>query len=172
MAPERILLSEDSRPPLQNRSGMTRRFLLHLTVVLALVLGAVAPLSPALAGKPIEGSFKAEGYPYPQILSGGCAKGLDFSYTAHEFTPPADGALWVRTEEFQGNWDMTIYDAESGGELVNAYAGGWDAGAPQREAARVYLDEGQEVVITACNFSSTQFEVKVFYKFVPGATPF
>ena len=149
---------------------MNKRGLLHVTVALALVVGGVVPLSPALAGKPIQGSFTATGYPYPQILSGGCRAGAAFSYTAHEFDPPAAGALWVRTQEFEGNWDVTIYDDESGAILLNRYEGGWITGGPPWEAGRVYLEKGQQVVITACNFSSTQFELKVSYKFVPGAS--
>lgn len=147
-----------------------------LTVLVAsALLGGLVSSAPGAAARPQQkvqrGKFTATGYPYPQILSGGCRTGVEgVSYTSQEFTPPADGELAITMIWASGNWDFTIYDAETGGELLNAWEGGW-LGEPTMERDRLYLEKGRSVVITACNFLSSQFEVEVTYVFRPGKKP-
>ena len=130
----------------------------------------LSPSSATAGGKAEHGSFTATAYPFPQILAGGCRAGIDgFSYESFSFTAPSDGILYVLTDEFEGDWDLSVYDAKSGTEIRHAYQGGWrlSPGSHPREKVNMSLREGREVLITPCNSLSEQFELKVKYVFRP-----
>lgn len=69
------------------------------------------------------------------------------SYTIHTFTTPGRGSLDVRINEFQGEWDLYVSDADGNllGSSVNFMAG-------SEERVTIPLAANVEVSIYACNF--------------------
>jgi hypothetical protein len=128
--------------------SLTARKLIGLICILGL-LGALAA-TPALAGKKKKGSFTAEN-PVPHPAGDGCNEGTEgVSKTSEAIKAPFNGLLTATMENFQGDWDLFVTDAD-GGALVSSVESQL-TGAAATEEVSILLKKGYEFAIVPCNW--------------------
>lgn len=121
-------------------------------MVLLCVVGLVGMVAaaPALAGKKKKGSFTAEN-PVPHPGPDGClAAPESLSKTTESLKAPFSGLLTVTMENFEGDWDLFVTDAD-GNELISSVESQL-TGAPATEEVSIPLKKGYEFAIVACNW--------------------
>jgi hypothetical protein len=121
-------------------------------VGLVCILGLLGVLAaaPAAAGKKKKGSFSAEN-PVPHPLGDGCNEGMDgVSKTTEAMKAPFNGLLTVTMENFQGDWDLFVTDAD-GAALVSSVESQL-TGAAATEEVSIVLKKGYAFAIVPCNW--------------------
>lgn len=120
-------------------------------VTMVLVLGLFAAFAtPASAGKKkVEEEWTATApIPNPaQTAAPGCGvEAVNFS--THPFTTPAKGILDVSMDQFQGDWDLYVKDAD--GNIL-----GQSAGFIEATVERVVIPLGakEDIIIETCNYA-------------------
>lgn len=130
---------------------------------------------PSTAGPAKTKSFTATGYPYADYFYSfptsndtyTCFDGLDGVHkTIKPFKAPADGVLEAWTQEFEGDWDLALFDRK--GDIASfPYQTQWiTQSASERVTLR--MKRGEKGAIGACNWSSAQTSIEVHYRFRPG----
>lgn len=145
-------------------------------VVLALVVGIIPSASfAANSGNGKTRSFTATAYPYADYTYSSpiadtytCFDGVDSVHNAIEpFRATADGTLEAWTDEFQGDWDLAIFD-DKGEIAAMPWSGTWLT-HDGSERTLLRLKRGDKAAVGICNWSSLQTELTVHYRFVPGS---
>ena len=130
-------------------------------IVSMLALGLIASAfsaGPAVAGKKkkktvtIHQEFSAGPHlPLPGQEVAGCADGQAVVHkTVVPFTTPAKGVLEVELGEFQGDWDLYVYEA---GSIIAASESDQTGGAPATEQIMVNVGAKKALEIVACNWA-------------------
>jgi hypothetical protein len=120
--------------------------------VLICILGLLGALvaTPALAGKKKKGTFAAES-PVPWPAGDGCNEGEEgVSKTTEAMKAPFDAVLTVTMENFQGDWDLFVTDADG-----NALASSVESqltGSAATEEVTILLKKGYAFGMVACNW--------------------
>jgi hypothetical protein len=127
----------------------TAKKLIGLICILGLV-GALAA-TPAIAGKKKKGTFSAEN-PVPWPAGDGCNEGTEgVSKTTETMKAPFNALLVVTMENFQGDWDLFVTDAD-GGALVSSVESQL-TGSPATEEVTILIKKGYEFGMVACNWA-------------------
>ncbi len=120
-------------------------------IILILVMGLVAAFAaPAAAKKKkVEEEWTATAPvpgPAAQVDNTNC--GIEnASFVSHPFTTPGKGVLDVSMDQFVGDWDLYVRDAD--GNTIGSSAGFVEATV---ERVVIPLDAKQDITIQSCNF--------------------
>jgi hypothetical protein len=154
---------------IKNGEGKHMRKAITVMIGLALVVGMMAV--PAFAGKKTTGGFDAVApVPYPNSVADGNDAGQDclastegVSRTTGNFKVPAAGKLTATMSDFQGDWDLYIFN-KGGSELASSHADNVQGGVVGEKLV-VTIPVKQTISIVACNWSGGP-TATVAYKFV------
>lgn len=143
-----------------------------VTLLLVLVAGSMAAAPAAAAGE--AKSFKATGVPYADYFYSNpladtytCFDGVEGVHkTTQPFRAPSDGVLEAWIDNFEGDWDIGIFDGT--GELAAIPWGSQWVTDTASERAVLRMKKGEKGALGACNWSSLQTEVTVNYRFTSG----
>lgn len=121
------------------------------SLVLLLALGVLfGAMTPATAGKKKSGSFSAEALPFPG--ADGCLGGVEGVHKHSEpLKAPLTGVLTVTMENFQGDWDLFLTDAE-GSELMSSTTSQL-TGDPAVEEIVLSVKKGMSLLMVPCNWA-------------------
>lgn len=118
---------------------------------LALLIGAIALAAATVGGPPAAGAADADVHSLfaGEASSRSCLdrRRSDSSSDSFELTAPADGYLSATLSAANGDWDLAIFNADSGLGL------GGGASRESDELAQTYVFEGDRIVMQGCRRS-------------------